>query len=116
MFSSAAGKTHLQGRMTNSREQRSRLTDEESTCLLFSSSLSYPQAVMDKIKEMAEGIVVPDAPVYKVTKDGVVVKGKRSATAGNAMHIFNIADCCIAVWPKSFSFTRNSSGGHETAI
>ncbi len=82
--------------MTNSRKQMSRLTDEESTCLLLSSSLSYPQAVMDKIKEMAEGIVVPDAPVYKATKDGVMVKGKRSATAGNAMHFFSIAGYCTA--------------------
>ncbi|XP_040922666.1 CDKN2A-interacting protein [Toxotes jaculatrix] len=40
---------------------------------------SYPQAVMDKIKEMGEGIVVQDAPVHKTTKD-VMAKGKRSAT------------------------------------
>ncbi|XP_078110702.1 CDKN2A-interacting protein [Sander vitreus] len=42
---------------------------------------SYPQAVMDKIKEMGEGIVVVDAPVHKTTKDGILARGKRSATA-----------------------------------
>nr|XP_046252211.1 CDKN2A-interacting protein isoform X2 [Scatophagus argus] len=42
---------------------------------------SYPQAVMDKIKEMGEGIVVEDAPVHRTTIDGVMAKGKRSAPA-----------------------------------
>ncbi|MEQ2295755.1 hypothetical protein AMECASPLE_017756 [Ameca splendens] len=41
---------------------------------------SYPQAVMDKIKEMGEGIAVQDPPVHKTTKDGIMAKGKRSAT------------------------------------
>ncbi|XP_061594588.1 CDKN2A-interacting protein [Cololabis saira] len=41
---------------------------------------SYPQAVMDKIKEMGEGIVVPDAPVHRTTRDEAMAKGKRSAT------------------------------------
>ncbi|KAI9526240.1 hypothetical protein NQZ68_038314 [Dissostichus eleginoides] len=40
----------------------------------------YPQAVMDKIKEMGDGIVVQDAPVHKTTKDGIQGRGKRSAT------------------------------------
>ncbi|XP_030269516.1 CDKN2A-interacting protein [Sparus aurata] len=39
---------------------------------------SYPQAVMDKIKEMSEGIVVIDAPTHRTTMDGM--KAKRSAT------------------------------------
>ncbi|XP_059210003.1 CDKN2A-interacting protein isoform X2 [Centropristis striata] len=43
---------------------------------------SYPQAVMDKIKDMGEGIVVEDAPVHKTTKDGILARGKRSAPAG----------------------------------
>ncbi|KAK2920415.1 CDKN2A-interacting protein [Channa argus] len=41
---------------------------------------SYPQALMDKIKEMGEGIVVQDAPVHRTTKE-LMGKGKRSATA-----------------------------------
>uniref|UniRef100_A0A3B5QWY8 CDKN2A interacting protein n=1 Tax=Xiphophorus maculatus TaxID=8083 RepID=A0A3B5QWY8_XIPMA len=40
---------------------------------------SYPQAVMDKIKDMGEGIVVQDPPVHKTTKDGITARGKRSA-------------------------------------
>lgn len=47
---------------------------------------------MDKIKEMGEGIVVEDPPVHKTTKDGLMARGKRSATAGNTMHFFNKAD------------------------
>ncbi|XP_035483508.2 CDKN2A-interacting protein [Scophthalmus maximus] len=39
---------------------------------------SYPQAVMEKIQEMGEGIIVQDPPVHKTTtKDGV--RGKRGA-------------------------------------
>ncbi|XP_069031295.1 CDKN2A-interacting protein [Embiotoca jacksoni] len=41
---------------------------------------SYPQAVMDKIAEMGEGIVVQDPPVHKTTKDGMMARGKRSNT------------------------------------
>ncbi|XP_078147094.1 CDKN2A-interacting protein [Centroberyx gerrardi] len=48
----------------------------------------YPQAVMDKIKEMGEGIVVHDAPV-RMTRDEIMAKGKRSATAGSE------ADSCV---------------------
>ncbi|XP_037312091.2 CDKN2A-interacting protein [Pungitius pungitius] len=42
---------------------------------------SYPQAVMDKITEMGEGIVVKDAPMHKTTKDGILSRGKRGAMA-----------------------------------
>uniref|UniRef100_A0A1A8GKU0 CDKN2A interacting protein n=1 Tax=Nothobranchius korthausae TaxID=1143690 RepID=A0A1A8GKU0_9TELE len=42
---------------------------------------NYPQAVMDKIKEMGEGIVVQDAPVHKTAKEGIMAKGKRSCAA-----------------------------------
>ncbi|CAI5672182.1 CDKN2A-interacting protein isoform X1 [Oreochromis niloticus] len=42
---------------------------------------SYPQAVMDKIKEMGEGIKVQDPPVHKTTKDEFTARGKRSASA-----------------------------------
>ncbi|XP_020497105.2 CDKN2A-interacting protein [Labrus bergylta] len=38
----------------------------------------YPQAVMEKIREMGEGIVVHEAPVHKTTKD-LSSKGKRSS-------------------------------------
>ncbi|XP_061520441.1 CDKN2A-interacting protein [Phycodurus eques] len=38
---------------------------------------SYPEAVMDKIKEMGEGIIVQDAPVHKTTR-----KEKCSAELG----------------------------------
>ncbi|KAM4596298.1 CDKN2A-interacting protein isoform 1-T2 [Fundulus diaphanus] len=41
---------------------------------------SYPQAVMDKVKEMGEGIAVQDPPVHRTTKDGLTARGKRSAT------------------------------------
>lgn len=51
---------------------------------LLSSSLSYPQPVMDKIKDMGEGIVVEDVPVRKTTKELAMARGKRSATTGNA--------------------------------
>lgn len=50
---------------------------------------------MAKIKEMGEGIVVEDAPVHRTTIDGVMAKGKRSATNGNTMHIYNKVDDCI---------------------
>lgn len=42
----------------------------------------YPQAVMDKIKDMGEGIVVPDVPV-RTTRDEIIAKGKKSASSGN---------------------------------
>ncbi|KAM3625719.1 uncharacterized protein V6R79_016529 [Siganus canaliculatus] len=50
---------------------------------------SYPQAVMDKITEMGEGIVVVDAPVHRTTADGAMAKGKRSALAETD------ADSCV---------------------
>lgn len=58
---------------------------------------------MDKIKEMGEGIVVQDPPVHKTTKDEVLAKGKRSATNGNAAHIFSGAEYCMlrcVMWLK----------------
>ncbi|XP_061886468.1 CDKN2A-interacting protein isoform X1 [Entelurus aequoreus] len=42
---------------------------------------SYPQAVMDKIKEMGEGIVVEDPPVHK-SRNEAMAKGKWSAATG----------------------------------
>lgn len=42
---------------------------------------SYPQPVMDKVKEMAEGIGVRKSPVQK-TKDEIVGKGKRPSVSG----------------------------------
>ncbi|KAM9319185.1 CDKN2A-interacting protein [Pholidichthys leucotaenia] len=42
---------------------------------------SYPQSVMDKIKEMGDGIVVQDAPDGRMMKDEGMGKGKRSAPA-----------------------------------
>ncbi|XP_041755141.1 CDKN2A-interacting protein isoform X1 [Coregonus clupeaformis] len=42
----------------------------------------YPQPVMDKIEEMAEGVVVNDAPVRK-TRDEIMGKGKRTAGGGD---------------------------------
>ncbi|XP_015198660.2 CDKN2A-interacting protein [Lepisosteus oculatus] len=39
----------------------------------------YPQPVMDKITEMAEGVVVHEAPVRK-TRDELMGKGKRTAS------------------------------------
>lgn len=58
---------------------------------------SYPQAVMDKISEMGEGIVVKDGPMHKTTKDGILSRGKRGAAAGEAVHTFmkNNAHNCI---------------------
>ncbi|XP_076002981.1 CDKN2A-interacting protein [Genypterus blacodes] len=47
---------------------------------------SYPQAVMDKIKEMGDGIEVPDAPTH-TARGGV--KGKRSGTGESD------ADSCV---------------------
>ncbi|KAL1007534.1 hypothetical protein UPYG_G00088040 [Umbra pygmaea] len=38
----------------------------------------YPQPVMDKIKEMGEGVVIHDVPVLK-TRDEIMGKGKRSS-------------------------------------
>uniref|UniRef100_A0A3Q3JIN4 XRN2-binding (XTBD) domain-containing protein n=1 Tax=Monopterus albus TaxID=43700 RepID=A0A3Q3JIN4_MONAL len=68
---------------------------------------SYPQSVMDMIKEMGEGIVVQDPPGHKTTKDEVRAKGKQSATTGNATARFgpNEADSRptgrTAAWPVS---------------
>lgn len=42
---------------------------------------SYPQPVMDKVKEMAEGIGVNKSPV-QMTKDEFVGKGKRPSVSG----------------------------------
>ncbi|XP_042346103.1 CDKN2A-interacting protein [Plectropomus leopardus] len=50
---------------------------------------SYPQAVMDKIKDMGEGIVVAEPPTHKTTKDGILARGKRNATAETE------ADSCV---------------------
>ncbi|XP_028257185.1 CDKN2A-interacting protein isoform X2 [Parambassis ranga] len=55
---------------------------------------SYPQAVMDKISEMGEGIVVQDPPVHKTTTAGVTAKGKWSAVAeGDADSCVKRAKC-----------------------
>ncbi|XP_053180489.1 CDKN2A-interacting protein [Scomber japonicus] len=43
---------------------------------------SYPASVMDKIKEMGEGIAVQDPPVHKTTKE-LLGKGKRGASTRN---------------------------------
>ncbi|XP_075934824.1 CDKN2A-interacting protein [Anarhichas minor] len=59
---------------------------------------SYSQAVMDRIKEMGEGIVVIDAPVRKTTKDGILARGKR--TEGGADGAVKRARCG-APWPAS---------------
>ncbi|XP_056134350.1 CDKN2A-interacting protein [Lampris incognitus] len=40
----------------------------------------YPQAVMDKLKKMSEGVNVTDAPVH-MTRDEIIAKGKRGASA-----------------------------------
>lgn len=42
---------------------------------------SYPQPVMDKVKEMSEGIGVDKDPDEK-TKDDVLGKGKRPSVSG----------------------------------
>ncbi|KAI1904125.1 hypothetical protein AGOR_G00002470 [Albula goreensis] len=42
----------------------------------------YPKPVMEKIMEMAEGVVVHEAPVRK-TRDEIMGKGKRSASSGS---------------------------------
>lgn len=44
-------------------------------------SCRYPQPVMDKVKEMAEGITVKDAPQWK-TRDEIMGKAKRPASSG----------------------------------
>ncbi|KAM9861432.1 CDKN2A-interacting protein [Aulostomus maculatus] len=48
---------------------------------------SYPQVVMDKIKEMGEGIEVRDPPVHKTTKDEAKRKQSPSSEAD--------ADSCV---------------------
>lgn len=54
---------------------------------------SYPQAVMEKIQEMGEGIVVSDAPVHKSTKDGILTRGKRTPTEDDADSCVKRAKC-----------------------
>uniref|UniRef100_A0A3Q1FHX2 CDKN2A interacting protein n=1 Tax=Acanthochromis polyacanthus TaxID=80966 RepID=A0A3Q1FHX2_9TELE len=44
---------------------------------------SYPQAVMDKITAMGEGIVVQGAPIHKTMKE-IMTRGKRSAPESDA--------------------------------
>lgn len=51
---------------------------------------------MSKIKEMSEGIVVEDAPPRKTTIDGVMAKGKRSATNGRYERLFCSFICHLA--------------------
>lgn len=58
------------------------LSAKIKSSLLPFKFLSYPQAIMDKIKEMGEGIKVQDPPVHKTTKDEFTARGKRSASAG----------------------------------
>ncbi|XP_034430390.1 CDKN2A-interacting protein [Hippoglossus hippoglossus] len=67
---------------------------------------SYPPAVMDKIKEMGEGIVVEDPPVHKTTKDQSTAKGKRSESDADgcvkrAKCGTNELDGRGAAWPVS---------------
>lgn len=69
--------------VTNNRKQRSKRAGDASICLCSPHPPSYPQAVMDKIKEMSEGIVVIDAPTHRTTMDGM--KAKRSATTGETL-------------------------------
>lgn len=49
-----------------------------STCV----SHRYPPAVMAKIQELSEGIVVEDAPPTRTTMGGVMAKGRRGVTNG----------------------------------
>ncbi|XP_068595743.1 CDKN2A-interacting protein [Brachionichthys hirsutus] len=50
----------------------------------------YPQAVMDKIKDMGEGLVVEEAPIQRTTMDGVMARGRRGAGATEGA-----ADGCV---------------------
>ena len=52
----------------------------------------YPEAVMVKIKEMGEGIVVENAPV-RTTRDDIIAKGKRGASSGNNTTQFDLTNC-----------------------
>ncbi|KAF7659667.1 hypothetical protein LDENG_00294210 [Lucifuga dentata] len=73
---------------------------------------SYPKAVMDKIKEMGDGIVICDAP-GQMSRDEVTTKGKQSAAAEcdadscakRAKSGLNETDCRptprTAMWPVS---------------
>lgn len=45
---------------------------------------------MAKIKKMAEGIVVKDAPDHRTTIDGVMAKGKRATTNGKTLLIISM--------------------------
>ncbi|KAM7424663.1 hypothetical protein PAMA_000832 [Pampus argenteus] len=76
---------------------------------------SYPPDVMDKIKEMGEGIEVQDAPVHKTTKE-LLGKGKRSAaTDGDADSCVKRAKCGAneldsrpAGWTSSWPVSQKS--------
>ncbi|KAI7814787.1 putative CDKN2A-interacting protein, partial [Triplophysa rosa] len=49
----------------------------------------YPQPVMDKIKEMAEGITVKDTPEWK-TRDEIMGKAKRPASSDTKPHVRSV--------------------------
>ncbi|XP_056600053.1 CDKN2A-interacting protein [Triplophysa dalaica] len=49
----------------------------------------YPQPVMDKVKEMAEGITVKDAPEWK-TRDEIMGKGKRPSSSDTKTHVRSV--------------------------
>lgn len=76
----AAGETHNGSLFLTSVQQR-----PEHLC-----SLSYPPAVMAKIKKMGEGIVVKDAPHHRTTIDGVMAKGKRTTINGKTLLVVSI--------------------------
>ncbi|CAN9507316.1 unnamed protein product [Ophioblennius macclurei] len=42
---------------------------------------SYPQSVMEKIKDMGDGIIVQDVPIHKTTKQIAMARGTRGAAA-----------------------------------
>lgn len=54
----------------------------ELSFLSMCVSHRYPPAVMAKIQEMSEGIVVEDAPPTRTTMGGAMAKGKRGVTNG----------------------------------
>ncbi|KAM6979710.1 CDKN2A-interacting protein [Aplochiton taeniatus] len=66
----------------------------------------YPQAVMDKINEMGEGVTVQDAPV-RTTRDEIMAKGKR--TAGVA------AESCVKRVKAGPNEVDNRAGGRTTS-
>ncbi|XP_076853534.1 CDKN2A-interacting protein [Brachyhypopomus gauderio] len=67
----------------------------------------YPQPVMDKVKEMAEGITVNDAPVRK-TRDEILGKGKRPSTSGTGSE-------SLAKKSKTSYNDSDSKGGERTS-